>query len=320
MPEPSNTPQYKLKWLFKLLAIFVLFIAPVLGMAQRTFKFTLINADTGEPMTRKWGTILMNGERYIDCVPTDVEGVCTFKVRNYDSTATYQVEYVNRDDNYLKPGIYDITAVKYSQPVIKIKALKTTLPFACGTVIYYGYYPQEPTSFNDLPIKVQTKVKRYFENRVGKAFYQRLVLNGGQIINLKRFHELDTFYKATPPSYSLCYMVWDSVSKTSVYNFNLKLDEDGNLLAPVPLPDIKHHHLKAKVITLDEATKIAERNNFYDKRTQTNSYYYPVKDCIVWEFKQNEPGEGKRKSVKLLINAHTGSVVDKITSEIYVMY
>lgn len=66
--------------------------------------------------------------------------------------------------------------------------------------------------------------------------------------------------------------------------------------------------------------KIAERNNFYDKHTQTNSYYYPVKDCIVWEFKQNEPGEGKRKSVKLLINAHTGSIVDKLTSEIYVMY
>ena len=320
MPEPSNTSQYKVKSLFKFLAVFVLIITPVLAKGQKTFKFTLVNADTGEPMAKKWGTILMNGDRYVDFTSTNVEGVCTFNVRNYDSTATYQVEYVNRWDNHIKPGVYDITAIKYSQPVIKIKASSTTMPFACGTVIYAGYYPQEPTSFNDLPIKIQTKVKSCFENRIGTAFYQRLVLNGGQIINLKHFRQIDTFYKATPPIYSLCYMVWDSLSNASVYNFSLKLNEEGNLLAPVPLPNIKHDPSKAKVLTLDEAKAIAKQNNFYDERTQTNSYYYPNKDCIVWEFKQDEPGEGKRKSVKLLINAHTGVVIDKLISEIYAMY
>jgi hypothetical protein len=298
----------------------LLVIAPLLAIAQKTFKFTLVNADTGEPMVKKWGTILMNGDQYVDFTSTNAEGACTFNVRNYDSTATYQVEYVNRWDNHIKPGVYDITAIKYSQPVIKIKASATTMPFACGTVVYAGYHPQEPTSFNDLPIKIQTKVKRHFETRVGKAFYQKLILNGGQIINLKRFHQIDTFYKATPPIYSLCYMVWDSLSNTSVYNFNLKLDEAGNLLAPVPLPNIKRDPSKAKVLTLAKAKTIAKLNNFYDEHTQTNSYYYPGKDCIVWEFKQDEPGEGKRKSVKLLINAHTGAVIDKLTSEIYVMY
>jgi hypothetical protein len=298
----------------------LLVIAPLLAIAQKTFKFTLVNADTGEPMVKKWGTILMNGDQYVDFTSTNAEGVCTVDVRDYDSTATYQVEYVNRWDNHIKPGVYDITAIKYSQPVIKIKASATTMPFACGTVVYAGYHPQEPTSFNDLPVKIQTKVKRYFETRVGKAFCQKLILNGGQIINLKRFHQIDTFYKATPPIYSLCYMVWDSLSNTSVYNFSLKLDEAGNLLAPVPLPNIKHDPSKAKVLTLDEAKTIAKRNNFYDEHTQTTSYYYPAKDCIVWEFKQDEPGEGKRKSVKLLINAHTGAVIDKLTSEIYVMY
>lgn len=234
----------------------------------------------------------MNGDINLGFTQTEPAGVCRFIDRNYDSTSTYQIEYVNRWNNHIKPGVYDIKSVKYSQPQIKIKALNTVMPYACGEIMYAGYHPREPTSFTDLPTKIQTKIKRYFTKRVGISFYSRLVLNGGQIITLQRFHKIDTFYKADPSVYSLCYMVWDSISHTSVYNFSLKLDKNGKLLTEVPLPDIKHNPSKEKVITVTDAIEIAKQNNFYNKYTQTNSYYSKT-DCIVWGFRQDEPGRNR---------------------------
>lgn len=156
----------------------ILFIAPFAAIAQRTFKFSLINAETGKPMAKKWVTILKDKDQWIDFAHSDSLGIVTFSTSNYDSTATYQVEIVNRWQNSVQAGMFDITGIKNSQPVIRLIPAAYSMPYACGTRMYFGYQPKEPYSIKELPLNIQAKVKSYLLARVGKVFYKKLVLNG----------------------------------------------------------------------------------------------------------------------------------------------
>jgi hypothetical protein len=300
----------------------ILFIFPLAAIAQRTFKLSLISAETGKPMAKKWVTILKDKDQYINYGFSDSLGTVNFSIRNYDSTATYQVEIVNRWENSVQAGMFDITGIKNSQPVIKLIPAAHSMPYGCGTRIYTsGYQPKEPYSIDELPLNIQANLKSYLLDRVGKEFYKKLVLNGGQIVNLERLYAVDPSARSresVPPIYSLCFMVWDRLKRSSSYNFILNLDQIGTLLGILELPDTKHNSTKAKILTKDEAKKIAIANNFYDKYTDVYSCYNKERDSIIWVFAQKEPGEGIRNLTKLLIDAHTGAVVDKVTSKITV--
>ncbi|SDZ79604.1 hypothetical protein [Pedobacter hartonius] len=301
----------------------ILFIFPFAAIAQRTFKFSLINAETGKPMAKKWVTILKDKDRWINFVHSDSLGIVTFSTSNYDSTATYQAEIVNRWENSVQAGMFDITGIKNSQPVIKLTPAAYSMPYACGTRMYSGYQPKEPYSINELPHHIQVKVKSYLSSRVGKDFCKKLLLNGGQIVDIERLYAVNPSarsWESVPPIYSLCFMVWDRLKRSSSYNFILNLNQKGTLLGIVELPDIKHNSTKGKIMTMDDAKKIALANSFYDKYTKVNSCYYKKIDSIVWVFEQQEPGEGTRNLTKLLINAHTGAIVDRVTSKVEVMY
>jgi hypothetical protein len=308
----------------KIFFLSILFILPFTAIAQRTFKFSLISAETGKPMSKKWLTLLKDKDQYIDDVHSDSLGIVAFSIRNYDSTATYQVEIVNRWGNSVQAGMFDITEIKNSQPVIKLIPTAYSMPFGCGTRIYSGgYRPKEPYSIDELPLNIQVNLQSYLLARVGKEFYKKLVLNGGEIVDLGRLYIVDPSarsWESVPPIYSLCFMVWDSLKRSSSYNFILNLDQKGTLLGILELPDIKHNSTKAKILTKDEATKIAIANNFFDKYTDVYSCYNKKLDSILWVFGQTEPGEGTRNLTKLLINAHTGAIIDKVTSKVEVMY
>lgn len=282
-----------------------------------------MNKITNEPIPKVWCTILKNKDVYADFARTNAKGVGSFTLRNYDSTATYQVEIFNRDSNFVQSGMFDITSMKNSQPIVKVMPADDSMPYGCGEVIYIGYHPKEPYSLNELPKFIQKKVKQYFIDRVGIEFYKKLVLNGGQILNLERFYKTTPQARTNgwvPPEYSLCFMVWDKIRHLTYYNFKMELDGKGNLKKPIPLPDIKHEPLKAKIIDLDEAKEIAKQNDFFSQYMESDSYYYPKAGSIVWEFSQHEPGPGKVKLFKILIDAHSGRIVDRLTSDITVSY
>lgn len=307
----------------KKLILLILIISSIFCSAQRTFKIIIIDAETSKPMAKKWFTVLKNGDEYVTFTHTDSNGIGTFQIRNYDSVATYQAEIVNRWDNAIKSGIHDISAIKNSQPVIKVIAVASSMPFACGERVYLPYRPKEPYSIKDLPKRVQIKVKSLFINRVGEKFYNRLILNGGQIIDIKRLYTVvpsAIFWERVPPIYSLCFSILDSSKHSSLYSFILNLDEKGKVIGEIELPDIKHNSFRSWIIPLEEAKQIAIANNFYDKYTNVKSRYYPKAGSIVWEFEQIEPGEGTKNRTLLLIDASNGSIVAKLTSKVEVMY
>lgn len=307
----------------KKLLLLILIISSVLCSAQRTFKITLIDAKTSKPMAKKWFTVLKNRDEYITFTHTDSNGIGTFQIRGYDSTATYQAEIVNRWDNAIKSGMYDITEIKNGQSIIKVQPVEASMPFGCGEVMYPSYRPKEPYSIHDLPEDIQRKVKTLLINRTGEKFYHRLILNGGQVINLKRLYAVvpsAKLWKYVPPIYSLCFTILDSTKHSSLYSFILKLDKQGNVIGEIELPDIKHNTSKSTIITMEAAKQIAAANNFYDVYTNVKSRYYSKTGAIVWEVEQTDPGEGTKERRILFIDASNGSVLAKLTTQIEVMY
>lgn len=289
---------------------------------RRTFRFKMLNAQTGQPMASKWCRILKNADEYVDGAHTDAEGIGTFTALNYDSTATYQVEIGNRANNFVKPGLFDITGIKNSVPVISVSPAKTSAYYTCGEVLYGGYYPLEPYDITDLPKSIQAKTKAVLINRVGYNFYKRLVLNGGQIVDLKKFYERNPKAKENgwiPAVYSLCFMVWDSIANKNLYSFSLKLNQQGKLIGIVALPDIKHSPAKAKIISEEEAKAIAQKENFgnSDARIQ----YSAIEGAILWNFEHHDPGPADSTTVtNLFINAHSGKIVSKTKAHRLFMY
>ncbi|WP_162996651.1 PepSY domain-containing protein [Mucilaginibacter celer] len=289
---------------------------------RRTFQFKMLNAETGQPMASKWCTVLKNADEYVDGAHTDAEGIGTFTVLNYDSTATYQVEIGNRSNNFVKPGLFDITGIKNSIPVIKVSPSKTSTDFTCGEVLYGGYHPLEPYSITDLPKSIQAKTKSLLINRVGLTYYKNLVLNGGQILDLKKFYDRNPKAKENgwiPPAYSLCFMVWDSVANKNLYSFSLKLNQQGKLIGIVELPDIKHTPAKAKIISQEQAKNIAKKENFGD--ADARMQYSTTEGSILWKLERMDPGPADSTAIStLLINAHSGKIISKTKVNKIVMY
>jgi len=273
-------------------------------------------------MASKWCTVLKNADEYVDGVHTDADGTGTFTVINYDSAATYQVEIGNRANNFVKPGLFDITGVKTSVPVIKVSPAKTSTYYTCGEVLYGGYHPLEPYDITDLPKSIQVKTKALLIKRVGYSFYKKLVLNGGQIVDLKKFYDRNPKAKENgwvPPVYSLCFMVWDGIANKNLYSFSLKLDQQGKLIGVVELPDIKHSPAKAKIISEEEAKAIAQKESFGD--TDAQMQYSTTEGSILWKLERMDPGPVDSTTVStLLINAHSGKLISKTKVNKMVMY
>jgi hypothetical protein len=298
----------------------VIFLLPLFAIAQRTLMFTIVDAATGKPMAKKWGTIIKNNEKYIDFTCSNASGIYKFTDEKYDSTATYQFEILNSWNNSVQTGRYDITGVKKAPVIIKLLPTNYPAAYTCGTIMYPHYYAREAFTFDELPSIIQSKIKRHLTDRVGTDFYKKLILNGGQWVDLEKFYALNP--KINPknfraPNYSLCFMVWDSVQHKTLYNFSLKVNKNGKLLGIIELPDIKHYPGKAKIIDSANANIVAKQNNF---PTGGHIQYDDKKGSIVWEFEKYRKGKDEYTIVdRLLVDAHTGEVAEKRSTNEIIM-
>ncbi len=307
----------------KILLVAIFFIFHSFAFGQKYFNIAIVNEQTGEPMGKLYCKVLKNNDQFVNCGSSKENGLYRFYVPNYDSTATYQVEILNRWENYVESGRYDISAMKDTVPIVKVRPTKSVSRYACSSISYSRYTTKEPYSFEELPDNIQKKVKQHLVKRVGKSFYETLKLNGGQILNLERFNELNPEAKDegyVPYSYSLCFMVTEPKSRDNLYSFNLALDQNGELAKEIDLPDIKSNPKKARIISLAQATKIAQKGMLIDDYTRTTSYFDSNRGSIVWEFEQitYAPEEGNT-SIKLTIDAHSGEIIGKRTDNIIIV-
>lgn len=303
----------------KKITCMLLLCLPLLANAQRTLTFTLMNAQTGRPWPRVWYNLRGDVTTNADFGRSDSNGVCRVELRPYVQSATYQVE-VNNQYDAVTPGMYDVTkALSGQYPVIWIFPGNKAAPNPCGERLYPGYKPKSIFNLADMPAGVQAKFKAMLLNRVGQQFYNRLVLNLGQEIDIERYMQKSGDLRI-PPAYSLCMSVTDTATHEEIYSFRVNLDQQGNLIGILGIPDIKNHPEKAKILSDKQAAAIAQFNGVYDRG---QGEYDGKLDAIVWQFEKMDkfiPGGGNTPFTIIRINAHNGSIISKETVTKMVQY
>ena len=185
---------------------------------------------------------------------------------------------------------------------------------ACPSHDFSPYEPKEPSSMNDLPDTIRTKLESHLIDRLGPAFYSKLVFNKGQIVDLEELYKINANaknYKWTPYSYYLCFSL---PNKEQFFTAHIVLDKYGNVKEEIDLPDIKNNPYKENILTFELAKSIAKKNKCYNNKTATSLEYDSTTDLLEWHFYFSNGRyykDGSHSSILFIINAHDGSIISK---------
>lgn len=253
------------------------------SFSQAALKF--INATSGEPICGFYSNLYKNGNSFAYCGGTNEEGIVLVKVRDLDSTATYQISVSNIK---YEPVWKEIDLRKNDTLLIPIHAndyyiggSDNLISQGCYSLSFINYYPRVPTSLNDLPENIAEKVTEYLMNRVGKENYSDFNLIGGQII------EIDVFKRRYPnenpkTAYYLCFSYRNLASGISMYSSKIELNEQGEVLKDLEFPKTAE---KVELISLSEIRSSAQKDGYYKQdTTQIAMSYFSKSNRLVWKF------------------------------------
>lgn len=279
----------------------------------------MINGATNKPVEGISCYILKDNDKFVDIGQTNKKGIFTTNIWDYDSSATYQIDI---SDSKFKPSKRNIDLLDKKIITVTIFPDSTYIEkepnlvyFECSSISFGYYFPKEPSSLFDLPDSIRTKLEAHLIERLGKDFYSKIKISGGQIVDLERLYIVEDNaknYKWTPYSYYLCFSFQDATKGIGLYTAKIVLDKYGNVVKEIQLPNIKANPHKANIISLDEAKTIAKENDFYDDKTEISLSYDNEAGSITWCFKRTTYHSNHTLSGwTLVIDAHNGKVLEK---------
>ena len=158
---------------------------------------------------------------------------------------------------------------------------------ACGDIWYdVDYDPPAPKSLDVLDSKVRQKLDGYLIERLGAGYASRLSLIGGQIINRKELRAKvpqSVDFKWRPPKYNL-YFRFPVAAGADEFCASVQLDDDGTVLEPIGLPNLRVHPGRGVVASASDAINVAKRNGVPIDKATRRLYYFPDSDTIEYEF------------------------------------
>lgn len=160
-----------------------------------------------------------------------------------------------------------------------------------------------PFSINDLPKPIKDSAIKHLIGTTGKDFYAKLKYDGGQILE----------YNDGSKTYHLHFSFNDLDAGIKKYTSTVSLNQNGNLIDIVDLPDISKHSYKSKLIDIREAYKIAlEKTIDRGKLFNAGVSFDKNVSSIEWTFTL-ETDKGKKQGYKhiISINAHNGEVLEQ---------
>lgn len=179
-----------------------------------------------------------------------------------------------------------------------------------GVIGFYPYSPKEVDAETQVPTKINEKLQRHLEDRLGREFYERLHFAYALMVNF------DDLYRVNPGARNsrwkiFTYKVVYFFSKPEIgikrYEAEIWLDDEGAVLKEIDLPDISRHPEKATIISAREAIKISNQNKF--RKDTIEIGFREEDDSIVWRMTRRDD-DGT--TWWLDISAHTGKVLNKV--------
>ena len=289
----------------------------IFGQIEKKFK--IVNGITNKPISEVYCYILENNDKWVDIDQTNRKGNLTLKLWKVDSTANYYIDISNSKYKSLRKeiNIFDKKRLKLKlYPDSSFVEQPENLTYKdCGSISFGYYFPKEPQSVYDLPDSIRIKLETHLINRLGKNFYSKLDVNGGQIVNLDRLYIVEDNAKNLqwiPYSYYLCFSFQDVSNGIGLYTSKIVLDKNGKVVEEIGFPQIKNNPEKENIISINQAKKIAKEKGFYNDKTHVFFSYDRESDSLTWCFKQTTYHENHTLSGSTwVIDAHNGKYLKK---------
>lgn len=305
-----------MRWL--IFSVFI--ISGITSMAQVKITGHIYDSITGKPMPGIYFNILRDHDKWIDINNTDSAGCFTGIIdkNEYSNKSTYQLYIYYEEYNLVRfpldPGknagykIYLSPNSRYVSPETDMVCR------GCSRISFGQYEPKEPRSLEELPEGIRKKVIQHLLDKTGPAFYSRLYLSGGMLVNLSRLNKIEHYkgkYHWRPYPWYLCFSFSDTALGIGRYSGELVLDEEGNVMEDIDLPCIRDSIYKENIISMKEAKELARCLGYFTDSTYTDFAYDSDHDCFTWQFAtyNKDRKEWTYHNKELVLNAHNGNVI-----------
>ncbi len=149
--------------------------------------------------------------------------------------------------------------------------------------------------------------------RLGDAFYSRLRMSGGQIVDFSELYRVEPTarnWRWQIFAYGINFMLAQPAQGLRAYHARILLDAEGNVIQEIDLPEIARHPERANIIPLSVARRIADTNGFPRNRTNIEISYDSERDSIVWTLEYRLNGDRYVWTDRVIrIDAHSGEVL-----------
>jgi hypothetical protein len=197
--------------------------------------------------------------------------------------------------------------------------------YAAGWSMLGDYEPIRPTSLDDLPGPVRTRLVAHLKKKLGEPFYSSLRLCGGQIVDFAEFHRREPDWKDYQWevfAYNLHFEFRVPEKGIEVYQCDIRLRADGSVVEDIGLPDIALHPELGTFAPFSSAVRVATDAGFDMPRCDSEMSYRSKEGRFIYSFRQivssfrSVVGGGRSYDVRTIeIDAHTGKIIRVFTHE-----
>ncbi|MFH6992100.1 hypothetical protein [Flavobacterium sp. FlaQc-48] len=290
----------------------------ILLYSLTSFSQTIIKVEPDEEKNRHFNYFLLDQDDIMHHLGIDEHnGFYNLKNLKLDSLKTYRL-YLD-DSRFVKID-QELNLKNNDTLIIKLKPNpncncksfpKDVFVSPCPYFSFGAYIPKEPRNLDvDLPAIISQKVKEYIRLRVGEKFYKNIYFKKGQVLDsIPAKKHSRNFKMTTRYHYYLCFAYSNIEKGIGEYASNVELDEFGNIIKEINFP--KNNLKINEFVSFKKIKNKAIAKKFYNEKTQTEMYYDPNKNILIWKFINQEfKPHGVFLSKELTYNAHTGQYLD----------
>ncbi len=302
----------------KYYSILILLILSTPVYSQVKFYAKIINEETNKPLEGVYCYILKDNDKCIQIGLTDKNGILSTRLWNVERNATYQIDI---SEGVFKPLRQTINLFDKKRDVIKLSPDSISF-FKRENLVYMNFpyngcedfNPGIASSLYELPDRVRNKLVDHLLNRLGLDYYSRLRLIDVSVfdLNIDMFIHRTTTKPIPPFCYIICFSFSDTTKGLGLYTARILVDNSGEIMKEIHLPDIKKEPQKANILSLEQVKKIATENKFYDDHTTVSLSYDNMKESIIWDFQNRVyTSDSTFTDFNLILDAHSGVVLDR---------
>jgi hypothetical protein len=184
------------------------------------------------------------------------------------------------------PTITSLLGVVLFAAAIPVSGQTLHVPSVACTIALYPPFdpPRAPRSLEDLSDDARMKLDAYLSDRLGAEYASKLRLVGGQVLDKAELAAKDpeyANYARRLPKYNL-HFHFPIRGYPRAFCVSVTLDDDGTVVEPLTLPNLRAFPERGQVIGASEAIAVAALNGVPVNRAERSLHYFPDTDTLEY--------------------------------------